>query len=93
MFGGINKAQSGQNTTIGAVATNAKLTKTQVNRLAKIAHNGIARSIYPAHTMMDGDTLFAMSIGEQNYDLSSLCEAAAEVVRRAIINAVSGEDE
>ena len=59
--------------------------------MAKIAHNGIARSIYPAHTMMDGDTLFALSLGEKEYDLSALCEAAAEAVRRAVINAVSGD--
>ncbi len=91
MFGGANKAEFGQNTTIGAVATNAKLTKIQLNRVAKIAHNGIARAIYPAHTMMDGDTLFALSLGEKQYDLSALCEAAAEAVRRAIVNAVSGE--
>jgi L-aminopeptidase/D-esterase-like protein len=90
MFGGNpSKSMSGQNTTIGIVATNAKLTKTQANRLAKIAHNGIARAIYPSHTMMDGDTLFALSIGDLEYDLSSLCEAAAEAVRRAIINAVT----
>lgn len=89
MFGGKNEAKSGQNTTIGIVATNAKLTKSQMNRIAKIAHNGIARSIYPAHTMMDGDTIFALSMGDMEYDLSSLCEAAAEAMRRAIINAVT----
>jgi len=93
MFGGVNQAEFGQNTTIGVVATNVRLSKTQLNRLAKIAHNGIARAVYPAHTMMDGDALFALSVGEKEYDLSSLCEAAAEAVRRAIINAVSGKSE
>ncbi len=88
MFSGKNQAEFGQNTTIGAVATNASLSKTQLNRVAKIAHNGIARSIYPAHTMMDGDTVFALSLGEKEYDLSALCEAAAEALRRAIVNAV-----
>jgi L-aminopeptidase/D-esterase-like protein len=91
MFGGANRAGFGQNTTIGAVATNARLSKTQLNRMARVAHNGIARAVYPAHTMMDGDTLFALSMGEMEYDLSSLCEAAAEAVRRSIINAVSGD--
>ncbi len=91
LFSGNNQAEFGQNTTIGVVATNANLSKTKLNRLAKIAHNGIARAIYPAHTMMDGDTLYALSLGDKEYDLSALCEAAAEAVRRAIVNAVSGE--
>jgi L-aminopeptidase/D-esterase-like protein len=91
MLGGKNAAAFGQNTTIGVVATNARLSKTQLNRLAKISHNGIARAIYPAHTMMDGDTLFALSLGDKEYDLSALCEASAETVRRAIVNAVWGE--
>ncbi len=91
MLGGKNAAAFGQNTTIGVVATNARLSKTQLNRLAKISHNGIARAIYPAHTMMDGDTLFTLSLGDKDYDLSALCEASAEAVRRAIVNAVWGE--
>ena len=91
MFGGVNQSLFAQNTTIGVVATNAKLSKTQLNRLARVAQNGIARAVYPAHTMMDGDTLFTLSTGDMEYDLSSLCEAAAEAVRRSIINAVTGE--
>jgi L-aminopeptidase/D-esterase-like protein len=91
IFAGAGGAGFGQNTNIGVVATNARLTKTQLNRLARVAHNGIARAVYPAHTMMDGDTLFALSIGDMEYDLSALCEAAAEAVRRSIINAVSRE--
>jgi L-aminopeptidase/D-esterase-like protein len=89
MSGAQSAAAPGQNTTIGVIATNAKLSKPQLNRLAKVAHNGIARAVYPSHTMMDGDTLFALSLGDKEYDLSALCEAAAEAVRRAIINAVS----
>jgi len=57
------KAMAGTNTTIGVVATNARLTGAQVNRLASAAHNGLALTIRPCHTMLDGDTVFALSAG------------------------------
>lgn len=80
----------GQNTTIGVVATDAKLTKEQVNRLALMAHDGLARTIFPAHTEMDGDTIFALatSTWEGTIEMISLGAAAAEVFARAILNAV-----
>lgn len=53
----------GTNTTIAVVATNATLNKTQMNKVAQMAHDGIARAVYPAHTMHDGDTVFAISMG------------------------------
>ena len=53
----------GTNTTIGVVATNATLTSAEVNRVAEMAHDGMARAIRPSHTMFDGDTLFALAIG------------------------------
>lgn len=55
----------GQNTTIGLVATNAELTKTQATKIAQMAHDGYARAISPVHTMFDGDTIFALSVGER----------------------------
>jgi L-aminopeptidase/D-esterase-like protein len=54
-------AQPGQNTTIGVVATNARLTKVEATKVAQMAHDGLARTIYPAHTMGDGDTIFAIA--------------------------------
>ncbi len=84
---------TGTNTTIGIVATNARLTKTQANRLAEVAHDGFALSIRPVHTMNDGDTLFALSYGDRDEDMTTLCTAATEVVARAIVNAVTAEKE
>lgn len=55
---------SGQNTTIGVIATNVKLTKAQAKKVAGMAHDGLARCIRPIHTTMDGDTLFCLSTGE-----------------------------
>ena len=56
-------AHAGENTTIGVVATNARLTKVQATKVAQMAHDGLARAIYPAHTMGDGDTIFALATG------------------------------
>ena len=57
------RPNAGQNTTIGVVATNARLTKTQATKVAQMAHDGLARALYPAHTMGDGDTIFALATG------------------------------
>jgi L-aminopeptidase/D-esterase-like protein len=76
------------NTTLGVVATNANLTKEQVNKLAQMAQDGIARAINPSHTMYDGDTIFALSAGDKTADLTTLGTAAAEVVSDAIVRAV-----
>lgn len=54
---------AGIHITIGEVATDAQLTKVQANRLATVAHDGLARAINPVHTMSDGDTLFARAVG------------------------------
>lgn len=77
-----------QNTVIGVVATNAKLTKEETNKVASIAHDGIALSVRPAHTLYDGDTVFALSLGEKQGNLAMIMAAAAEVSARAIENAV-----
>jgi L-aminopeptidase/D-esterase-like protein len=76
------------NTVIGVVATDAKLDKTQANRLARVAQVGIARTIDPCHTMYDGDALFALSLGEKETDLSILGAAAGDVVAEAIVRAI-----
>jgi L-aminopeptidase/D-esterase-like protein len=79
---------SGKNTTIGIVGTNAALTKEQANKLAAMGQDGIAMCIRPAHTMFDGDTVFAFGTGETECDIHAVLAAGAEVSARAIINAV-----
>jgi L-aminopeptidase/D-esterase-like protein len=76
------------NTIIGVVATNARLSKEGANQVAQMSHDGVARAIRPAHTMLDGDTLFALSTGRQRADVSLVGACAAEVVTQAIVNAV-----
>jgi L-aminopeptidase/D-esterase-like protein len=76
------------NTVIGVVATNADLTKEGANKVAQMAQDGLARAIRPAHTMLDGDTLFALSTGGKAVDVNIVGAYAAEVVARAIIGAV-----
>ena len=78
------------NTIIGVVATDALLDKEQVNRMAQLAHDGLARTVRPAHTMFDGDTMFALSTGKAGAeDVTTLGAIAAEVVAAAIIRAVT----
>jgi L-aminopeptidase/D-esterase-like protein len=83
---GIGKERSlfAGNTTIGCVLTNAKLTKTQANKLASVAHNGLARAISPVHTSADGDSVFVMSTNEAEAGADALGILAAEAMARAI---------
>lgn len=83
---------SGQNTTIGIVGTNAILTKEQANKLAAVGQDGIAMCIRPAHTMFDGDTVFAFGTGAIEGDFNAILAAGAEVAARAIVNAVMEAD-
>lgn len=81
------------NTVIGCIVTDAMLTKAECKRLALAAHDGLARAIRPAHTPMDGDTLFAAAtafkpLDKGNVDLTELCIAAADVLARAIARGV-----
>jgi L-aminopeptidase/D-esterase-like protein len=76
------------NTTIGVVATNAKLSKTEANVVAQMAHDGIARTIKPAHTRLDGDTIFTMATGKKRVDVNIVGAFAAEMVAQAILNGV-----
>ena len=80
----------GTNTTIGVVATNATLAPAEVHRVAEMAHDGMARAIRPAHTMFDGDTLFALATGSHTKsNVNTVGILAAEVVAEAIVNAVT----
>jgi len=79
---------SRSNTVIGVVATNAKLDKIQTNKVAQMAHNGLARTIQPAHTMFDGDTIFALSTGRKNADVNIVGAFASEVMVEAVLQAV-----
>src|SRR5688572_6540185 len=81
--------KAGQNTTIGVIATNARLTKVQATKVAQMAHDGLARAIYPAHTMGDGDAIFALSAGAiDNNDVSRIGALAADAMAEAIVRAV-----
>jgi L-aminopeptidase/D-esterase-like protein len=81
--------QNGANTTIGVVATNAPFNKTQMTKIAQMAHDGYARSINPVHTMGDGDTIFSMSTGTANVkaDVTAIGAIAATVMARAVVRA------
>lgn len=76
------------NTVIGVVATNADFNKEQTNKVAQMAHDGLARAIRPAHTMLDGDTIFALATGEKKADVNIVGAYAAEVFAQAIVRAV-----
>lgn len=82
------KLNSAENTVIGAIATNAKLTKAQTTKVAQMAHDGIARAINPAHTMYDGDTIFALASGEIEADTTLIGAFAAEMMAQAIRNGI-----
>lgn len=75
------------NTTIGVIATDARLTREQTNRLAMLAHDGYAMAIRPVHLPVDGDTVFAASTGVHEADFLIVCAYAAEVMARAVANA------
>jgi L-aminopeptidase/D-esterase-like protein len=83
-------AQPGQNTTIGVVATNGRLTKVQATKVAQMAHDGLARAIYPSHTMGDGDAIFALATGSiDNADVSRIGSLGAEMMADAIVRAAT----
>ena len=75
------------NTTIGAVITDAKLDRDATRRVAMTAHDGLARAVRPAHTDRDGDTLFALAAGPAEVDPFFIQRAAADAVERAIVRA------
>jgi L-aminopeptidase/D-esterase-like protein len=84
----IFRLATGGNTIIAVVATNARFNKAKATKIAQMAHDGLARAVRPAHTMLDGDTIFALATGEKNADVSIVGAYAAEVLAQAIVRAV-----
>lgn len=82
-----------ESTVIGVVATNARLRKAEATKVAQMAHDGVARAVNPAHTMYDGDTIFALATGEIAADPTVVgalaAEAVADAIRRAVLTATS----
>ncbi len=85
------RPRAGENTTIGLVATNARLTKAQAHRMALMADDGFARAIFPAHTQGDGDTVFSLATGrwDGEVEISQIGALAADVMARAIVRAAT----
>lgn len=87
------QAQPFTSTTLAVVATDARMTKEQVHKVAQMAHDGLARTISPVHTMYDGDTVFALATGARSAvsnpaAVSAIGSAAAEAVAEAVLRAV-----
>ena len=76
------------NTTIGAVITNAAFHKTQLCKIASMTHNGYARAIRPVHTTADGDSIYALSVGNVDGDVNVVGALAAQAMEQAILRAV-----
>lgn len=85
--------QYGANTTIGCVLTNAKITKVQANRLADLAHDGLARAISPSHTNFDGDAYFTMASMEKDIEFNVLTALVPTLAERSIHSAVTGQSD
>ncbi len=85
---GVLRFATRSNTVIGVVATNARLTKSEATRVAQMAQDGVARAVRPAHTMLDGDTIFALSTAQRAADVTSVGAFAAEALTQAILRAV-----
>ena len=92
MLEGAERDLSGKNTTIGCILTNAKLTKTECNKVSEVAHNGYALSIRPIHTSMDGDTIFTMASGKVTANLDTVCYLAQEAMKLAVIDAIKSSE-
>ncbi len=88
--GGLAPAAPASNTTLVAVATNATLNKLEATRVAQLAHAGLTRAVWPAHTRIDGDVVFCLSplVGNRKADVDALGVAASEAVAEAIVRAV-----
>ncbi len=84
----VMKLADRSNTVIGVVASNARFDKAATSKVAQMAQDGLARCIRPAHTMLDGDTIFALSTGKKKADVSTVGAWAAEVLALAILNAI-----
>jgi L-aminopeptidase/D-esterase-like protein len=80
--------KAGTNTTIGIIAVNADLTKAEATKVSQMAQNGYGRTIFPAHTMYDGDTIFTLATGGRRVSIDLIGTMAAKVMENAILNAV-----
>ena len=80
------------NTTLAVIITNAKFDKTQLCKIAGMGHDGMARSIRPVHTSADGDSIFALSVGEVEADQDLVGTLGAEMISEAIIRAVENAE-
>lgn len=87
-----SEALAGTNTTIGVIALNAKLTKAEAKKIAQLTQNALARTIYPVHTMLDGDTIFVLGTGEQTFALDYLGHLATKVMEEAILVGIQAAD-
>ncbi|MBP2016641.1 L-aminopeptidase/D-esterase-like protein [Symbiobacterium terraclitae] len=88
LLAGAARRAFSENTTIGVVAVGGTLSKEGANKVARMAHDGLARTISPIHTMFDGDTLFCLATGGPEVDVTAAGTAAALAVERAVLNAV-----
>lgn len=80
------------NTTIGIIVTNGKFTKTEMNKIASMSHNGYGRTMRPAHSMFDGDTIFTMATGKVEADITVVGFLAASVMEKAVIRAIKSAE-
>ena len=81
--------QSGTNTTIGVVAVNAQLTKAEAKKISQVSQNALARTIYPTHTTMDGDTIFTVGTGTEKYPIDLIASLATDVMEQSILRAIT----
>ncbi|MGV7961155.1 P1 family peptidase [Photorhabdus tasmaniensis] len=84
-----NNFTQGTNTTIGIICCNANMNKSQMKKVSQMAHDGLARTIYPVHTMSDGDTIFAATTGGVDSSVNIVGILAAEVMAAAVLDAVT----
>jgi len=84
----LRKVILGTNTVIGAIATNANLSKAEAGLVADAAHDGLARAVRPSHTLFDGDTFFALATGEHKAHVALVADMAADAMAKAIFNAI-----
>ncbi|MGE7688633.1 P1 family peptidase [Lysinibacillus sp. NPDC097214] len=87
-----SEALSGTNTTIGVIAVNAKLTKAEAKKIAQLTQNALARTIYPVHTMLDGDTIFVLGTGDIRFPVDYLGHLATKAMEEAIITGIKAAD-
>ncbi len=92
MYAGQLKAQEHTNTTIGCIITNCDFNKTELTKIAGMAHDGMARAIRPVHTMFDGDSLYALGNHKVKCDINAAGTLAARVVAEAVANAAYNAD-